>query len=192
MFFKVRNRVDFVLIACRKWQTTVDFTDDDIEDQKEVVETTLSTENRQQVESEPTVPGEVVRIQNDVTNSELTVGLPGDVVRIQNDVTDSEQTVPGEVVRIHDVTDTSELTVPGEVVQMQNDVTNSEQTVPGEVDWIHDVTDTSEPTVPGEREQNESMESEVVNIETAKETTETSHVTTSEQEERQTFVIRGK
>jgi len=35
-------------------------------------------------------------------------------------------------------------------------------------------------------------QSEVINIETNKETTETSHLTTSEQEERQTFVITGK
>lgn len=36
------------------------------------------------------------------------------------------------------------------------------------------------------------LQSEVINIETNKETSETSHVTTSEQEERQTFVITGK
>ena len=36
------------------------------------------------------------------------------------------------------------------------------------------------------------LQSEVINIETNKETAETSHVTTSEQEERQTFVITGK
>lgn len=41
-------------------------------------------------------------------------------------------------------------------------------------------------------EETGTLEDEVYTIETAKETAETSQLTTSEQEERQTFVITGK
>jgi len=51
--------------------------------------------------------------------------------------------------------------------------------------------DEEEQVVIIEPTESASLQSEVINIETNKETTETSHVTTSEQEERQTFVITG-